>query len=240
VNRHGAELAAIVMEPARDQGPTPDFLAEVRALAKRAGAVLVFDEVTSGLRLTTGGAHLVYGVEPDIAVFAKALGNGYPMAAIIGRRAVMESAQTSFISSTTWTERIGPTAALATLRKHRRLRVADHLIRIGESVQHEWSAAASETGIPVHVTGIAPLGHLAFDGREATALMTLYTQEMLDRGFLASSAFYASYAHTSEYLEPYFVALRDVFGRLADAVAHDEVVRRLRGPQKHSGFQRLT
>jgi glutamate-1-semialdehyde 2,1-aminomutase len=240
VASHGTALAAIVMEPARDQGPASGFLSEIRQIASTTGAVLIFDEVTSGLRLTSGGAHLVYGVDPDIAVFAKAIGNGYPMAAIIGRRAVMEAAQSSFISSTSWTERIGPTAALATIRKHRRLAVASHLIRVGESVQRAWRVAGREVGLRVSVSGIAPLGHLSFDYSNGDALMTLFTQEMLDRGFLASGAFYASYAHRPEHLSAYESALRDVFGVVAEALKADDVMRRLRGPVKHSSFQRLT
>ena len=124
VAEHGAELAAIVMEPIRNAEPQPDFLTGVRGIASRLGAVLIVDEVTAGWRLRTGGAHLEYGLTPDMAVFAKGISNGYPLAAIIGIAEVMKAFQSTFISSTYWTERIGPTAGLATLRKHRRLNVA--------------------------------------------------------------------------------------------------------------------
>ena len=117
VNRHGSELAAVVMEPTRSTDPDPGFLEGVRELCDRCGAALVFDEISSGWRMHLGGVHLKYGLMPDIAVFAKAIGNGHPMAAIIGRRRIMDAAQTSFISSTYWTEAVGPTAALATIRK---------------------------------------------------------------------------------------------------------------------------
>ena len=237
---HSGELAAIIMEPARERGPAPGFLEEVRAIARRTGAVLVFDEVTSGLRIAPGGAHLVYGVEPDVAVFAKALGNGYPMAAVIGTREVMEAAQTTFVSSTSWTERIGPSAALATVRKHRRENVAAHLVSVGSAVQQAWRDAGARTGLTVVVDGIAPLAHLSFDHRHAAALMTLFTQEMLERGFLAGNAFYASYAHTPEHVDAYVAAMNEVFSLLAAAVRADDVSARLRGPEKHSGFQRLT
>ena len=122
VDMHGSDLAAIVMEPVRGHEPAPGFLAAVRDTAEGAGAVLVFDEVTSGLRLNTGGVHLTYGVHPDVAVFAKALGNGFPMPAVIGIGAVMGEAQRSFVSSSYWTERVGPAAALATLRQRRLFR----------------------------------------------------------------------------------------------------------------------
>ncbi|MDC0937009.1 aminotransferase class III-fold pyridoxal phosphate-dependent enzyme, partial [Pirellulales bacterium] len=117
VARHGADLAAIVMEPTRHQSPEPGFLEKVRQLADRTGAVLVFDEVSAGWRICLGGAHLQFEVRPDMAVFSKAIANGYPMAAILGVRTVMQAAQESFISSTMWTDGVGPAAALATLRK---------------------------------------------------------------------------------------------------------------------------
>jgi glutamate-1-semialdehyde 2,1-aminomutase len=142
VSEHGRELAAIVMEPVRDTSPVKGFLEEVRLIANRIGAVLIFDEITAGWRMNTGGIHLTYGVNPDLAVFAKAMSNGYAMAAIIGRRDVMQAAQKTFISSTSWTERIGPAASLATIRKHRRETVAKHLIDVGTQVREGWGAAA--------------------------------------------------------------------------------------------------
>ena len=135
VAANGDRLAAIVMEPVRSSEPTPEFIEGIRALADRCGAALVFDEVTSGLRINNGGAHLAYGVDPDMAVFAKAIANGFPMAAIVGRASVMDAAQETFVSSTAWTERVGPVAALATLRKHHEQNVARHLVRIGTRVQ---------------------------------------------------------------------------------------------------------
>ena len=111
------DIGTIVMEPVRYQKPKDNFLEKVREISKKIGAVLIFDEVSSGWRFIIGGVHLKYGVNPDIAVFAKGISNGFPMAAIIGRKKVMQSAQTTFISSTYWTERIGPTAAVATKKK---------------------------------------------------------------------------------------------------------------------------
>ena len=108
-----------------------------------------FDEVTSGFRINSGGAHLAYGVDPDIAVFAKAIANVFPMAAIVGRAPVMDAAQETLFSSTAWTERVGPVAALATLRKHREQNVAKHLMRIGTHIQKGWTEALQATGLPL-------------------------------------------------------------------------------------------
>lgn len=239
VAAHGDDLAAIVMEPVRGNRPDPGFLEEVRRIATAAGAVLVFDEVTSGLRLNTGGAHLTYDVMPDVAVLAKALGNGYPMAAVIGISSVMDAAQRSFVSSSYWTELIGPTAAIATLTKHRALDVGRRLVAVGTRVQQGWAEAAAATGLEIEISGIPPLSHLGF-AHHPQATATLFTQLMLDRGYLTGKAFYASYAHEDSVVASYLDAVHEVFGILADAVAADSVEQQLKGPIAQSGFARLT
>lgn len=239
VAAHGDTLAAIVMEPVRSADPDNDFLKQVAAVARRVGAVLVFDEITSGFRVATGGAHLTLGVDPDMAVFAKAMSNGHPMAAVIGRAAVMEAAQRSFISSTYWTERVGPVAALACIRKYRDLNVSAHQVAVGNKVKALWRDAGQRTGLKVHVDGLAPLAHLDFVHPDGAAVMTLYTQEMLARGFLASGSFYSTLAHDDLALLRHAEAVEEVFAVLAKAIAEDRVRALLKGPVKHTGFQRL-
>ncbi len=240
VSQYRDEMAAIVMEPIRNYEPEPGFLEEVREIATDIKAVVIFDEVSSGWRLTTGGAHLLFGVTPDIAVFAKAISNGYPMAAIIGTRDVMGAAQDSFISSTYWTERIGPTAALATVRKHQRCNVSEHLIKVGKRIQSGWMSAADSYGLKISVSGIPPLGHFSFEYENGQAVRTLFTQEMLQKGFLATNAFYASYAHQSQHVESYLEAVGETFAFIAEAIEKNEVEKLLKGPIAHSGFRRLT
>jgi glutamate-1-semialdehyde 2,1-aminomutase len=237
--KHGPELAAVVMEPIRNLDPQPDFLPRVRAICDRTGAVLVIDEVSVGWRLNTGGAHLVFGLEPDIAVFAKAISNGYPMAAIIGKREVMESAQSTFISSTYWTERIGPAAALATIKKHRRENVPLHLDRIGHMVRDGWKVAAERTGLPVTIGGIVPMSAFAIQHPDAQAASTLYTQLMLEKGYLATKTFDTTFAHTDDIIEGYLQATEESFSVVAGALARGTAADLLRGPAQHGGFARL-
>ncbi|MCM8820505.1 MAG: aminotransferase class III-fold pyridoxal phosphate-dependent enzyme, partial [Candidatus Omnitrophica bacterium] len=123
------DIGAIVMEPLRSNYPEDGFLEKVRAIADRCNAVLIFDEITSGFRMRVGGVYKIFNVLPDIVVYAKAISNGYPMAAIVGRSEVMERAEESFISSTYWTERIGPAAAIATIKKMKEKDVPTHLIK---------------------------------------------------------------------------------------------------------------
>ncbi len=236
---HGDALAAIVMEPIRDHQPEGTFLEDVREIATTVGATLIFDEVTCGWRLNSGGIHLLYAVAPDIAVFAKAMSNGYPMAAVIGTADVMQAAQDSFISSTSWTERIGPVAALATIKKHRRCEVGKALGEIGRHVQSGWQAAAKRSGLPIAVTGIPPLSHFVFTQAHAPAMKTLFTQLMLERGFLATNAFYASFAHREDHVESYLKAVQETFAIIAGAETRERVEALLKGPIAHAGFYRL-
>ena len=240
VREHGDNLAAIVMEPVRNE-PAAGFLEDVRKIASEAGAVLLFDEVTAGFRINSAGIHMTLGVEPDLAVFAKALGNGYPITAVIGRQEIMSAAQDTFISSTAWTERVGPAAAIATVTKHRANNVGAHLVRIGQKVMDGWQSAGASAGLDIEVSGIPPLGHFAVKGAtKPIAVRTLFTQLMLDRGYLARDAFYAMYAHTDAHVEGYVAACADAFGIIAKALKADNVESLLRGPIAHSGFQRLT
>jgi glutamate-1-semialdehyde aminotransferase len=211
----------------------------VRATATRTGAVLVFDEVTSGWRMNTGGVHMTYGVEPDMATFAKAMANGYAMAAIIGRRPVMEAAQKTFISSTFWTERIGPVAALATIRKHRRERVFCHVVEMGRKVQAGWLEAARRAGLDIEIYGLPPIASFKFHYDNGLALATLFTQEMLRRGFLATTQFVSTFAHQAAHVDSYLAAAEEVFHLLAKAQAESRVEASLDGPVRHAGFQRL-
>jgi glutamate-1-semialdehyde 2,1-aminomutase len=240
LEEHGDRLAAVVMEPCRHDLPEPDFLDAVRDGAHQAGALLVFDEITIGWRLCFGGAHLKLGCNPDMAVFAKSLGNGHPIGAVIGTAAAMEGAHESFISSTYWTEGIGPAAALATIRKMRQVDVPKHVTHIGGRLQTLWAEAGQAHGLPVKVRpGIAALPGFAFEHEEERVLSTLFTTFMLDEGFLAKTATHLSVAHTDDIVDRYAAALDRTFGRLAGALKTGDLRSHLKGEPAHSTFQRL-
>jgi len=239
VREHGPRLAAVVMEPTRSVDPQPGFLEGVRELCGRAGAVLVFDEITSGWRLALGGVHLRYGVAPDMAVFAKAISNGHPMAAVIGRADVMQAAQESFISSTYWTDGVGPTAALATIRKMQRVDVPSHVAAMGLRFRRGLEPLAAKHGVSLKLTGHSPLTTMAFDHPDSLALQTLLTVRMLARAILAGGAFYASLAHTEEHVDRYLAAADAIFAELSEAIRRGDAASRISGPVRHSGFARL-
>jgi glutamate-1-semialdehyde 2,1-aminomutase len=228
-----------MMEVSRNTGPQDDFLHNVRKLATAHGVVLIFDECTSGFRETFGGLHKKYGVEPDMSLFGKALGNGYAITATIGRREIMEAAQSTFISSTFWTERIGPSAALKTLEVMERVKSWETITRTGLRIRQGWKELAEKHGLNVSHWGLPALTGFSFESANALAYKTLVTQEMLKQGYLASNTVYVCTEHTDSVVNDYFEVLDPVFGLIAECEQGRDVMRLLDGPVCHAGFKRL-
>lgn len=233
------DIGVIKMEVVRNRGPEDNFLQKVRQLASDRGIVLIFDECTSGFRQTMGGLHKMYGVEPDMAMFGKALGNGYAITATIGRREIMEAAQSTFISSTFWTERIGPTAALKTLEVMQRLQSWETITRTGLDIRQGWQCLADKHGLSIDHWGLPALTGFTFRSANALAYKTLITQEMLAKGYLAGNSVYVCIDHTPDVLAGFFDALDPIFGLVKECEEGRDVTTLLRGPVSHGGFKRL-
>ena len=238
LDRNAGEIAAIMMEPFRSDEPPEGYLAAVRELARKHGAVLIFDEVSTGIRYSPGGVQPFAGVAPDMAVFAKSISNGYPMGIVAGSRAVMEPAGRMFISSTYWSDPIGMRAALTTLRELEKRRVPDQLRQTGATLKAGLNQIAEETGAPVCCSGIDTHPHLAFacgDAEKDRILATLYVQEMAKRGCHGYPAFYLNGAQGPSEIEQTLSAAREVFSllcqddpvKMLDCEIYDEPFRRL-------------
>lgn len=237
VNVH--DIGVIKMEVCRNEGPKDNFLQKVRDLATAKGIVLIFDECSSGFRQSFGGLHKIYGVEPDMAMFGKTLGNGYAITAIIGKREVMEAAQTTFISSTFWTERVGPTAALKTLEVMERTRSWEKITETGTYVKKRWAELAQASGLDIVLWGLPALAGFTIKSENSMAYKTLITQEMLTKGYLASNIFYACTDHTKPVVDAYFDELLPVFFMIRECEDGRPVESLLKGPVCHAGFKRL-
>ena len=234
------DIGVIKMEVSRNIGPEDGFLEKVRNLATDKGIVLIFDECTSGFRETFGGLHKKYGVEPDMAIFGKALGNGYAITAILGKREIMEAAQTTFISSTFWTERIGPTAALKTLEVMERLKAWEQITQAGLDITGKWKKLADKHGLSITTNGLPALTGFSFNSPNSLAYKTLITQEMLSKGYLAGTSVYVCTEHTPEVVSNFFEALEPVFALVKKCEeGQHEVMRLLKGPVCHGAFKRL-
>ena len=237
VDKHN--IGVIKMEVARNKGPEDNFLQKVRALASKHNIVLIFDECTSGFRETFGGLHKKYGVEPDMAMFGKALGNGYAITATIGRREVMEAAQSTFISSTFWTERIGPTAALKTLEVMEREKSWEKITNTGLQIRKRWQSLSDKYQIELEHWGLPALTGFTFHTDNALEYKTLITQEMLKKGYLAGNSVYVCIDHSEEILEGFFTALDPIFELIQSCEQGRNVLDLLQGPVCHTGFKRL-
>ena len=241
MEKHKGKIAAVIMEPIRNAYPKEGFLEKIREATRKAGIVLVFDEITAGFRLCAGGSHKVLGVEPDMAVFAKGLTNGYPLSAVIGRKDVMEASQGTFISSTFYTERVAFAATLKNIELYQKYKVWEKQDEYGVMVLEGWEEKAKKNGLNVKVEGIHPLVHFSILGKENTLVYkTFFVQEMLKRGYIASNAFYTSYAHSQELIKEYLENVDDVYRMIAEINRKDETVESyLEGSVCHSGFGRL-
>ncbi|HEK24804.1 MAG TPA: aminotransferase class III-fold pyridoxal phosphate-dependent enzyme, partial [Hydrogenobaculum sp.] len=234
------KIGAIVMEPIRNTEPTKEFFDTIHNIRDDLKIALIVDEITAGFRLCNGGAHKLLGLDPDIAVFGKALGNGYPIGAIIGKEWVMDVAQDTFISSTYWTERSGLVASLKTLDILQRYNIPKFLDEAGKKVKIIWEEKAKKYELKIHISGINPLAHFSFEYENPLELKTLFTQEMLERGFLASTAFYASFAHAEDLINLYEKAVDEVFYIISKAIKNNTVKKLLKTEVCHAGFKRLT
>nr|WP_321234154.1 aminotransferase class III-fold pyridoxal phosphate-dependent enzyme [uncultured Psychroserpens sp.] len=234
------DIGVIKMEVMRNFGPENDFLQKVRDLATQKNIVLIFDECSSGFRETFGGIYQKFKVNPDMIMLGKTIGNGYALTAVVGRKSVMEAAQNTFISSTFWTERIGPSAAIATLKEMQRVKSWELITETGKSIQNGWSNLAETHNLDITISGVSAMTTYGFNSNNAAAYKTYITQEMLKKGFLASTHFYACTAHNNEHIENYFNALDPIYATISKC--ESEILNindLLDGPVCHSGFKRL-
>lgn len=240
IQENKGNIAAVIMEPIRNDYPKEGYLEMIREITQKEKIVLIFDEITAGFRLCPGGSHLALGINPDIAVFGKAMTNGYPLSAVIGRKNIMQAAQETFISSTFWTERIALAATLRSIQCYQKYKVNETLETVGEKIKVGWEQLCKDTEVKICISGILPLIHFEFDYSNKLVYKTYFTQEMLKKGFLAATGVYASLAHTDKIIDSYLEACREIFNQIK--VCHDrgiDIESQLSGPVCHSGFERL-
>lgn len=237
IKKYDGQIGTIIMEPVRSVKPKKGFLEYIQKAAKKMGAVFIIDEITSGFRENLGGIHLKYNIKPDIAVLSKAMSNGYPCSAIIGKKNVMEVAQETFISSCMWTERLGFAASIATIKKFRKISLEKKLISHGKKIKKGWNNISKSTNLEINVAGIDPIPQFNFkyDHLEKS---TFFNQEMLNRGFLTNSRLGTSYAYSDKIISKYLDRVFDVFS-IISAYEKKKAKLPIKGPLRHETFKRL-
>lgn len=242
VSKLGGRPAAIVMEPMRSQFPNEDFIMQVKSIAAETGAVFILDEVSSGWRYGFPGAHVRLGFEPDIAVYAKAMSNGFPCAAIVGREGIMDAANSSFISSSYWTDGIGTAAALACLRKIEREDISTSIWERGVDFQKQLRKLETAHSVcKLKVGGMPPSPSLTFELEgDSSAAKVLMIRGLASRGFLGSSQLYLMHAHTDEHITAFMGALDEVLSDLERKVNQGDLSATEGVPISTGNFARLT
>ncbi len=233
------DIGVIKMEVSRSEPPKDDFLNKVREISNKNNIILIFDECTSGFRKTFGGLHKFYDVEPDMAMFGKAMGNGYAITAVVGKEEIMNHAQSTFISSTFWTERAGPSAALKTLEIMKREKSWEVITQTGSKIKKNLDLLSKKYELPLQQFGLEALSGFNFHSKNNLAYKTFISQEMLKKGFLAGNLIYVCTHHTKDILEEYFSSLDPIFKLIKDCEEGKDINKLLDGPICSSGFQRL-
>jgi len=238
IKRNKGKIAAIYMEPVRSIEPKVDFIEFIRKICEKENILLIIDEVTSGFRENLGGYHMTKNISPDIAVFGKALGNGYPISAILGKKEVMDVAEETFISSTFFTERIGFTAGIETLNQMEKINAQEKLKDFGKKIKEGWGEISEKYKVGIDVSGIDPLAHFDFKNDENKEKMTYFIYSMLYSGFLAGPSTYTTTAYSDKIISKYLEAVGNAFQEISKN-KEGNLQKKYGFKIKHDGFRRL-
>ena len=232
-------IGVVKMEVYRNFPPKNNFLKKVRNYCSKNKIILIFDECTSGFRETYGGLHLKYNVTPDICILGKALGNGYPINAIMGKRSVMESAQSTFISSTFWTERTGYVAALKTLEEMQRIRSWDIISKTGRKIKKNWLKLSKKHKLKINISGLDALPTFSINSKNWLKYKSFITLRMLENSILASNIIFVSVSHSNRVLKKYFKVLDKIFKEIKNFEKNKNIYQLNKVPLSQTTFKRL-
>tara|TARA_B100000989_G_scaffold297999_1_gene285649 strand:- start:993 stop:2291 length:1299 start_codon:yes stop_codon:yes gene_type:complete len=233
------DLAAVKMEVGRSNLPDINFLKQVRDLTSKKKIILIFDECTSGFRRNLGGLHLTTGVNPDMAMFGKALGNGYAITSVIGKYSIMKKAEKSFISSTFWTERVGFVAALQTLKVMKKTKSWKKLINSGKYINNQWKKLSQKYDLPITISGIESITQFSFK-KNNNLYKTFITQELLKKNILATNLIFLNIYHSKKIIDYYINELDNVFFKIKKFEKSNYKKKILFTKESKISFKRLT
>ena len=227
------KVAAVIIEPMNDTYPQPGFLEEVQTLAKKAGAVLIFDEVITGFRFSKGGAQELFNVTPDLSTFGKGIANGFPLSAVVGRREIMKEMENVFISGTFGGELLSLTAAKYVLQKHQKNEICEDLINKGTLLSDLTNELIDSFGLSnvVSLSGHPTWKFLKWNKSyeySAAEIKTFFMQEIFQEGVLVLNSHNITQAHDKKIIMKIVAAYSKVFGRIAKAISKGSLREELR------------
>jgi glutamate-1-semialdehyde aminotransferase len=213
-----SNIAAIVIEGYRYQYPSKAFLKKIQAMCKENKICLIVDEITSGWRETVGGVYKKLNIRPDIVVYGKAIGNGYAISSILGKKKFMIYGNKSFISSTAWTEKVGFAAANATIDYFVKNKVHLHILRVAKILSLGWKNIAKKYNIKLRVSEVLPICSFFLDYPNREELYTFFTKEMLNKNYLANNSVWISFAHKEKDIKKYLKNCNIVFKKMSNFI----------------------
>lgn len=238
--QHYGKIACVILEPVKDEEPKDDFLRKVKSLCEKNGAILIFDEMISGIRFDLRGAHHRWGVYPDLACFGKCISNGYSCSVLAGRRELMElgglfhdKRRTFLLSQTHASETVGLAATMATLKECEAVDATRYVWEFGKSFKDKINALAQSEGVYdyIKIKGFDCNPLLSFtkqDGIVWTELATLFIQEVLARGIMISWITF-TYSHNQHHLERTLEAFSEAMRSLKPLIESGDVEKNLTG-----------
>ena len=232
-------IGVVKMEVFRNFEPKDNFLQKIRTYCTKNKIVLIFDECTSGFRASFGGLHKNYQVKPDICILGKALGNGFPITAVLGKRSIMNKAQTTFISSTFWTERTGFVAALKTLEIMEKEKSWKKISKLGKEIKSKWIELSKKHKISIQVLGLDAIPNFVIKSKKWLLYKTFITNELLKKNILGSNVIYLSTCHNKNILKRYFKILDYIFKDISNFENNKSLDKINKLKICHSGFKRL-
>jgi glutamate-1-semialdehyde 2,1-aminomutase len=231
-------IGTLIMEVQRNIKPKKNFLKKIRKICTQKKITLIFDECTSGFRECYGGLHKKYGVEPDIAVFGKALGNGIPINVIITKNEISKQAEKSFISSTFWSDSVGPAAALTTLKEMKKIKSWIKICKIGKRIKLFWKKISKKYNLNLDISGLDSMPTFNFKNLKNDLYINFITQEMLKKNILATNTIYCCVDH-QRFLKKYFFELEKIFYKISLFEKNKNISLSLENPLQEKNFSRL-
>ena len=232
------DIGAVIMEVSRLDRTKKNFLKKIREITKRKNICLIFDECTSGFRECFGGLHKKFKINPDIVVYGKSIGNGYPICAIVGSKKFMKTLENSFVSSTFWTDRIGAVAAIETLKEMKRVKSWQKITKIGKQIKYIWKKTADQHKLNITIKGIDALPLVRFNYDQEPEMKTFLTQEFLKKKFLTSTYVYPCIFFDNKILKRYSKILNNIFKKMSNHINNGKKISSLLdGPRCKTGMR---